>query len=221
MLQPSVVRLYDHDSRFLALYMENIDAPALDRYPCYNMTVTDQARVLHDMSTALYYIHQQGFVHNDIKPGNILFSRNRGAVLIDFGLSSELTDRTVHTGGTPWYIPPEFTGDRGQRGTPGDVFALGVVMLYVLGRLPLPERHPAKLQWNIFESLNLGSEAAATMESWIRIVQDASRGIDSALSSRLEKLVSGMVTSDPAQRITLGRLVEESSTLPSPRSDAE
>lgn len=46
MPQPSVVRLYDHDSRFLALYMENIDAPALDRYPCHNMTFADLARVL-------------------------------------------------------------------------------------------------------------------------------------------------------------------------------
>ncbi|KAK0741363.1 kinase-like domain-containing protein [Schizothecium vesticola] len=86
---PSVVRLYDHDLRFLALYTEIIDPPALDRYPCHNMTLADQARVLYDMSTALYYIHYQGFVHNDIKPGNILFSRNRGVVLIDFGLSSD------------------------------------------------------------------------------------------------------------------------------------
>lgn len=94
-------------------------------------------------------------------------------------------------------------------------------MLYILGRLPVPERHPAKLQWNILESLNRGSEAAVTMELWLRIVQEASRGIDTALSSRLEKLVRGMVASHPAQRVTLERLVEESSALPSPRSAAE
>ncbi|KAH6615865.1 CAMK protein kinase [Chaetomium sp. MPI-SDFR-AT-0129] len=175
---PSVVRLYDHDARFLALYMENIDAPALDRYPCYNMTPADQTRVIHDMSTTLYYINQQGFVHNDIKPGNILFSRARGAVLIDFGLSSELTDRTIC-----------------------------VVMLYVLGHLPLPERHPAKLQWNIAESLHGGSEAAAAMDSWLRIVRDAAGGVG---ASSLENLVKGMVAIDPARRVTLERLVEES-----------
>lgn len=187
--------------------MENVDAPALDRYPCYNMTTADQARVLHDISTALYYIYQQGFVHNDIKPGNILFSRTRGAVLIDFGLSSELTDRTVCTGGTPWYVPPEYVRDRGQRGAPGDIFALGVVMLYVLGRLPLPERHPTKLNWNIAESLDRGSQAAATMQSWLLLVEEATRGLN---ASRLENLVKGMVAEDRAQRVTLERLVEES-----------
>ena len=54
------------------------------------MTEADYTRVLSDTSTALLHIRRQGFVHNDIKPGNILFSRERGAVVIDFGLSSEV-----------------------------------------------------------------------------------------------------------------------------------
>ncbi len=91
----SVVRLYDHDARFLALYMENVDAPSLLQYPCGTMTAADRARVLSDTSTALLYIHRQGFVHNDIKPGNILFSRERGAVVIDLGVSSEVGSRGI------------------------------------------------------------------------------------------------------------------------------
>ncbi|KAJ5000234.1 hypothetical protein K4K48_002966 [Colletotrichum sp. SAR 10_66] len=59
------------------------------------------------MSAAVAYVHGQGIVHNDIKPANILFKPSRGAVLIDFGLSSELKDSAVHVGGSPWYIPPE------------------------------------------------------------------------------------------------------------------
>ena len=192
--------------------MENIDAPSLDQYPCSTMTRADQTRVLHDMSTALYYIYHQGFVHNDIKPGNILFSRARGAVLIDFGLSTELTEQGVHTGGTPWYLPPEFT-EGGKRGTLGDIFALGVVMLYVLGRLPLPERYDARLRWRIHEALTRGSEAAGAMESWQGVVKYASRGLDAA-SSKLERLVGEMVVSIPADRVALDKLVEESSALP-------
>ena len=53
------------------------------------------------MSTVLLYIYRQGFVHNDIKLGNIVSSYERGAVVIDFGLSSEVASRGAYTGGTP------------------------------------------------------------------------------------------------------------------------
>ncbi|GKT61104.1 hypothetical protein ColTof3_08443 [Colletotrichum tofieldiae] len=49
-------------------------------------------------------------------------------------------DTTVHVGGSPWYIPPE-DGINGKRGAPGDAFALGVVMLFVL-EIPLPDLRP-------------------------------------------------------------------------------
>ncbi|KAI8216696.1 hypothetical protein K4K54_012514 [Colletotrichum sp. SAR 10_86] len=71
------------------------------------LNVDEAAQILGDMSAAVAYVHGQGIVHNDIKPANILFKPSRGAVLIDFGLSSELKDTAVHVGGSPWYIPPE------------------------------------------------------------------------------------------------------------------
>ena len=205
------MRLDGHDSRFLALYMENIDAPSLDQYPCDTMTTAHQTRVLHDVSNALYYIQQQGFVHHDIKPANILFSPARGAVVIDFGLSAALTDRTVHDGGTPWYLPPEFLG-RGTRGTPGDIYALGVVMLYVIGRLPLPERHHGNLWWRIRDALVPNSDAARVMASWQDVVEQASRRLETS-ASKLEDLVRRMLVRERLQRVALDRLVEESSAL--------
>ncbi|KAK4145313.1 uncharacterized protein C8A04DRAFT_26820 [Dichotomopilus funicola] len=122
----SVVRLHDHDARFLALYMENVDAPSLLQYRCDTMTLADHARVLSDTATALLYIHHQGFVHNDIKPGNILFSRERGAVVIDFGVSSEIAFQSVNTGGTPWYVPPEYAETRIHYTARGDEIAVVV-----------------------------------------------------------------------------------------------
>ncbi|TLD08051.1 hypothetical protein PspLS_12109 [Pyricularia sp. CBS 133598] len=67
--------------------------------------------VLRDMSTAIFYIYRQKIVHNDIKPDNILYSPTRGAVLIDFGLSTEITGRSsgLYTAGFPcdiWSFAP-------------------------------------------------------------------------------------------------------------------
>jgi serine/threonine protein kinase len=189
--------------------MEDIDVPSLAQYPPSTLTITDTTRILCDMSSALYYMHRSGFAHNDIKPGNILFSPARGAVLIDFGLSTELAERGVLTGGTPWYVPPEFM-QGGQRGTPGDVFALGVVMLYVLNKFPLPELHG--LRWRIAEALNPTSEAAGTMQLWQDVVQQTAEHLDVA-SSALELLVKAMVARDLATRISLDSLAEELSAL--------
>jgi serine/threonine protein kinase len=76
--------------------------------------------------------------HNDIKPGNILFSEERGAVLCDFGLSRQSVLSSLTAGGRPFYVPPEYITVK-QRGQPGDVFALGVTMLYLRKLRPLPD----------------------------------------------------------------------------------
>ncbi len=127
-------------------------------------------------------------------------------------MSTKLTERNPRLGGTPWYLPPEFVEERGQRGTPGDIFALGVVMLYVLGRLPLPERHPKRLCWKIHEALVAGSEAANTMYAWLVIIDNASRDLDASVM--LERLVARMVIRESSARVALDKLVEESAALP-------
>jgi serine/threonine protein kinase len=54
-------------------------------------TPADARHVLDNMASALVFVHENGITHNDIKPGNVLHSSARGAVLIDFGLSSDST----------------------------------------------------------------------------------------------------------------------------------
>lgn len=100
-------------------------------------TIEDAKRILHDMASALDYLCSQRILHNDIKPSNILYERNRGPVLIDFGLASCQGDQLCN-GGTPWYVPQEFIDDS-QRGFDSDIFALGVTLLYLLGKIPLPD----------------------------------------------------------------------------------
>ncbi len=77
-----------------SLYREDIAAPYLahrawrqpDDY--FSDTPADALRVLGNKTSALAFVYENGITHNDINPGNILFSPARGAVLIDFGLAA-------------------------------------------------------------------------------------------------------------------------------------
>ena len=70
---------------------------------------TDITRVLkicQQVAQALHCASDQGFVHGDVKPENILFDANGNAKLVDFGLAS-MQKETDEIWGTPYYISPE------------------------------------------------------------------------------------------------------------------
>ncbi|KAH8836617.1 hypothetical protein MCOR01_011575 [Pyricularia oryzae] len=210
----SIVRLFDADSRLFALYMEHVKALSLFYYrkptvagPYCTLSSANVAQVLCNTSSALSYIHSHRIVYNDIKPDNIFYFPDRGAVIIDFGLSREIPDSTSHTyytGGTPWYLPREFLGRTPSRGAPGDVFAFGVVMLFLTGKIPLPELCKAHPVWFINEALHLGSGARLAMQKWLSFVEDTSATLDS--TDLLEDIVTQMVQAVPANRITTDEL---------------
>ncbi len=138
------------DARFQSIYTEYIDAKSLasfrDTSGRFNGTVSDAHKVLSDMASALAFIHDHKVVHNDVKMYNIMYNPERGAVLIDFGLSLPYGRTPSTSCGTPWYLPPEFVDDWTTRGPSSDVWALGVVLLWMLGRIPFPEKTPG---WSI------------------------------------------------------------------------
>ncbi|KAK0661646.1 kinase-like domain-containing protein [Cercophora samala] len=211
----SIVRLHGGDARFLSLYMEHVDARDLTAKGTWRVASTDlfngdrsdASRILRDIASALHYIHSKGLVHNDIKPGNILYSRDRGAVLCDMGLSTKVRDPVA--AGTPWYVPPEFIGLR-QRGPPSDVWALGVTMLYVLGKISWPDirsnqRHPRHLYWIIarLNSRERGhqKEAVSKMREWLNEVTVARNSLGH--EDKLDRLVYGMLSPNPKERVTI------------------
>lgn len=202
--------------------MEHINAPALSSYreaklqnPFCTLGTADAKRILHDMSNALFYVHSQGIIHNDIKPANILYSKARGAVLIDFGLSSEMTDKALHTGGSPWYIPPEYDEATGTRGPPGDVFALGVVMLFLLKESPLPELQWPRLNWiiaNVKAQGRIADEARNAMNQWLGTVERTSEGLledyPEVEDHTLRNIATMMLDFSVASRVKVDELVQ-------------
>ncbi|KAL7821975.1 kinase-like domain-containing protein [Trichoderma gracile] len=235
----SIVRYYGGDARFLSLYMEHIDAKDLTSPTMWRNKATDEfvgtredsVRILRDISGALSYLHGRKLVHNDIKPANILYAPDRGAVLCDFGLTTPAAS-SPSGGGTPYYIPPEFI-TRKSRGPASDVWALGVTMLYTLRFIKFPDsrarrQHPKPLYWQIaqihgqpappyaYKQYGNGQPAVTQMRDWLTEIYEAREKLNP--KDRLERLVRDMLAPNPAQRITMERIVKELSAEPTSTS---
>lgn len=164
-------------------------------------SLKDARRIIREILSALKYLCDQEIMHNDIKPANILYDRKvKGAVLIDFGLAS--LGGTVRTGGTPWYVPPELI-EKGERGFKGDVFALGVTALYLLGKCPLPELQSQG--WKI-ANVEGSTEDTTKMRKWLRKVKKMQDGLS---NSKLEQVVKAMLTREPLNRISAGKALDK------------
>jgi serine/threonine protein kinase len=120
------------------------------------------APMVRDVARALTWLHARKIIHRDIKPGNIILQLDLApdatldakvwstaevvrAVLIDFGVATELTRLGSNEGvtGTPGYIAPEIARGLNLFGPPVDMYAMGVVIFEMLtGFNPFLEGDP-------------------------------------------------------------------------------
>jgi serine/threonine protein kinase len=106
------------------------------------MSVKDVAVIAKQIFAGLHAVHEAGFVHRDVKPGNIMLVHQDGrdcAKILDFGLASIVDDgaketkltKSGQTVGTPSYMAPEQIR-AGEIGPAADVYSMGVVMYEAL-----------------------------------------------------------------------------------------
>src|SRR5262249_39845065 len=100
--------------------------------------------LVRQVASGLSAAHACGLVHRDVKPSNILVSRDGRVLLTDFGLSARTTDPAVTAigtiVGTPAYMSPEQVRGKQVDGRP-DIFSLGAVLYELLtGRRPFTGR---------------------------------------------------------------------------------
>src|SRR5919204_6021796 len=136
---PNITQLYDYgDARgrpFMVLeYLPGgtLEDVLSDGKPLPDATTE---RITRDIAAGLAHAHQNGVVHRDLKPGNVLFDAEGRAKVADFGIahvlgSDSLTDEGTVMG-TAAYISPEQVA--GGPATPAtDVYAFGVLLYRLL-----------------------------------------------------------------------------------------
>src|SRR5579859_1720126 len=163
---PNIVTVHDAAEFKGNLYivMQLVDGGTLkhrlDQLQTINQTmdVLEANHIFSQLASALSYAHDNGIIHRDVKPVNVLMDRAGRPILSDFGIAKVLagTKELTRQGagvGTPEYMSPEQC-QGGPVDARADIYALGVMLFEALtGRLPfLGDNYPALAHSHIYEN---------------------------------------------------------------------
>jgi eukaryotic-like serine/threonine-protein kinase len=139
---PNIVKLHDFieegDSHYLV--MELIEGFNLNEYQnkvTGPMPISMAALLISETLKALAHAHQQGVVHLDIKPSNIMLSNKEEIKVLDFGISQDTKEgQSEKLLGTPSYMSPEQISSE-KIDHRSDIYAVGITLFELItGRTP-------------------------------------------------------------------------------------
>ncbi|NLW51407.1 MAG: protein kinase [Candidatus Brocadiaceae bacterium] len=205
---PNIVKYRDSgeedDTYFFAMeYVEDSLLTCMRRGTPFELV--DRVLLLRQTASALAAVHQQGIVHRDVKPGNILLDHDPNhtlhAKLTDLGIAKNVSETDIvrehmptRVPGTPKYLAPEQIRLQAVDGR-ADIFSLGVVAYELLtGTLPFHAEDS-----DGFLKANVGQQ------------QTPAAQVDSRLPAFLSDMVDRMLAKDREQRYdaeTLARDLE-------------
>lgn len=187
---PAVIRvLRPRRKSRVYIAMELVDGELLRDRLCREspLPVPAAVDVAARIADALVYLHQQGIVHHDLKPDNVMLLPGGGVKLMDFGIALDLRRgawRGCSRGiGTPNYMAPERI--KGQRGdVRSDLYSLGCMLYEMLtGEVPFAAENP-------YAALRANTESAAP----------SPRRRRAEISPALEEVVVSLLERNPAER---------------------
>lgn len=142
---PNIATLYEAHLQSAPHYytMEFVEGESLDKYcRTHAMSLEDRIRIVKTVADAVEYAHQNGVIHRDLKPQNILIDADGQARILDFGIAkrhvedeaaAERAAKRPHEGamGTYGYMPPEQLAGEDVDAR-ADVYSLGALLFHVI-----------------------------------------------------------------------------------------
>jgi serine/threonine protein kinase/WD40 repeat protein len=184
LVHPNIIQIYyiGEDSGHHFFAMQFVDGMSLARLLSQHprLTIDESLAIIDEVLSGLVAAHRQGFVHRDIKPGNILIDReHRRALLADFGLVKSLEDSAAARTsmgtvlGTADYIAPE-QGLGKTVDCRSDLYSTGVVLYQLLcGRLPfIASESTAVIYQHVHEPPPLLGEVAPEVPAALATIVD-------------------------------------------------
>jgi serine/threonine-protein kinase len=200
---PNIVKLIDYfeesDSKTPCLVMEFIPGQNFfdliephQNEPAQPLPEAEAVNYICQIGDALNFMHQNSIVHSDIHPGNIMLSRRRHPILIDFGLAGDIAPSTSSFGskfGHENFIPYERR--KCIRNERVDIYGLAAILYYIVtGKLPRscwdrryekadliePQQHQVRISNQINQAILAGMALEAqdrpqSMQEWLKLLE--------------------------------------------------
>jgi tRNA A-37 threonylcarbamoyl transferase component Bud32 len=124
---PNIITFFDIDRERGWLIMELMQGNLADRISTEPLDLKSVRTSLAHCLRALKYLHSQGIVHGDVKPGNMMIDSRKRIKIGDFGLSRRVSDEdgSLLKGTTKYMAPEVMSEDFGEVGPSSDLYSLG------------------------------------------------------------------------------------------------
>ena len=156
---PGIVRLLDGGSTeegLPYLIMDYVEGVRIDEYcDTHRLSIAERLQLFRTVCLAVQYAHETLVIHRDLKPGNILITKEGVARLLDFGIAKVLNPQwspDAPLTRTDWRpMTPEYASPEQVRGEPvthaTDIYSLGVLLYELLaGHRPYRVRSDSPLE---------------------------------------------------------------------------
>ncbi len=218
---PMIVAVYDtgsddrHSPPLPYIVMEYVEGRTLREVLLHEGRLTQNRaiEIIIDVCAALDNSHRQSIVHRDIKPGNVMISRDGSVKVMDFGIaravaqSTATVTQTAAVMGTAQYLSPEQA--RGEKvDARSDLYSAGVVLYELLtGQPPFQGDSPLAVAYQ-----HVGEDAVPPSD----IERDLSPEVDAVVMKALAKNPANRYQSAGEMSDDLGRLLSGRRVLATP-----
>lgn len=142
------------------------------------------------VSEALMHAHERGLIHRDVKPKNVMITKEGVVKLADMGLARAISDKEAAEAeagkafGTPYYISPEQIRGEVKIGPPADIYSLGATLYHmVVGAVPFDGKNPS-----------------AVMHKHLKEAMIPPDHVNPKLSAGISEVIEMMMAKDPRAR---------------------